>query len=317
VPASFGVTSEQVPNNSSRKVLVPLPCGLLSASQPHWIPLKMAPLTIELEINPLVRQYLRVPGAAGDDAKFSQDWSLEDAQIKVDLCEVDAFLADRVYGMIRSSGLQFSFASFNTTMNVLPAVSATNGQISTQFAKSFSRVKTIFVTFGTPEFNATHAADKTLNETNAFFWPSRGDKALAGYGDYDPDKDKVEFQLHVGSDTMPQYPIRSLAEFAYHLEKALDLTASVEGVSISPKEYRTDKFIIGLDVEKAGTSPGGGAEFTGLETGVGGGSNIRVEMKNAIAGADGKSSQVVDRIYLTLVHNVIAVLEERGVTVLD
>ena len=29
------------------------------------------------------------------------------------------------------------------------------------------------------------------------------------------------------------------------------------------------------------------------------------------------AGQVIDRIYLTLVHNVIAVLEERGVTVLD
>ena len=37
-------------------------------------------------------------------------------------------------------------------------------------------------------------------------------------------------------------------------------------------------------------------------------------MKNMNAGA---ANQVVDRVYLTLVHNVIAVLEERGVTVLD
>ena len=43
----------------------------------------------------------------------------------------------------------------------------------------------------------------------------------------------MEFQILVGSETVPQYPIRSLAEFAYHLEKALDLTASVEGISIS------------------------------------------------------------------------------------
>ena len=61
-----------------------------------------------------------------------------------------------------------------------------------------------------------------------------------------------------------------------HLEKALDLTASVEGISISPKQYRQHKFIIALDVEKAGTGPGGGAEFTGLDTSVGGGSNIEL-----------------------------------------
>ena len=65
-----------------------------------------------------------------------------------------------------------------------------------------------------------------------------------------------------------------------------------------------------------------------MDTSVGGGSNIRIEMKNlnafagAPAGADpqanpAKTSQVVDRVYLTLVYNTIAVLEERGVTVLD
>ena len=150
----------------------------------------------------------------------------------------------------------------------------------------------------------------------------------ADYLAYQSDRDTVEFQLHVGSETIPQYPIRSLAEFAYHLEKTLDLTASVEGISIAASKYRTKSFIIGLDTEKAGTGPGGGSEFTGLDTSVGGGSNIRIEMKNlnafpgAPAGADpttapAKTSQVSDRVYLTLVYNTIAVLEERGVTVLD
>ena len=94
----------------------------------------------------------------------------------------------------------------------------------------------------------------------------------------------------------------------------MDLTASVEGISISPLEYRTNKFIIGLDVEKAGTGPGGRAEFTGLDKSVGGGSNIRIEMKNM---TPENAAKVIGRVYLTLVHNVIAVLEERGVTVLD
>lgn len=303
------IDNETIAGGSARKVMTPLLSGLLSAAQPHWIPLKLAPITVELEVNPLVNQYLSTA------ANTSTNWSLEDAQIKVDLCDVDAFLADKVYGLIRSSGLQFSFASYNTIMNVLPAVSHTNGQVSTQFARSYHRIKTIFITFGTGEY-AT--AGTLLNETNGFYWPARNpvggtDAQIAAYPNYNYDRDKVEFQLHVGSETYPQYPVRSLAEFAYHLEKALDLTASVEGVSISPHEYRTDKFVIGLDVEKAGTGPGGGAEFTGLDTSVGGGSNIRIEMKNI----DTENGQQVDRIYLTLVHNVIAVLEERGVTVLD
>ena len=38
---------------------------------------------------------------------------------------------------------------------------------------------------------------------------------------------------------------------------------------------------------------------------------------NAFPGAAGKTSHVVVRVYLTLVHNVIAALEERGITMLD
>ena len=90
--------------------------GLLSAAQPLWIPLKMMPLTIELEINPLVAQYLE----SGNDR--STLWSIEDCQIKADLCYVDAILANAVYGIIRTSKLVFSLNTFNTSMNVLPGV---------------------------------------------------------------------------------------------------------------------------------------------------------------------------------------------------
>ena len=85
------VKNEVIPPGESRKVLCLLLSGLLSGTQPRWIPLKMAPLTIELEINPLFRQYLNTADANAS----SRDWSLEDDQIKVDLCEVDAFLSDR------------------------------------------------------------------------------------------------------------------------------------------------------------------------------------------------------------------------------
>ena len=129
-------------------------------------------------------------------------------------------------------------------------------------------------------------------------------------------------QFHIGSKVMPQYPIRYLAEFAFRLDQALDLTASVEGISIHPGRYRYDQFIIGLDCEKAGSGPGGGVSYTGINTPSGGGATIRLEMKNinAFAGEAGsppKTSHVVDRVYLTLVHSVKVQLRESGVMVLD
>ena len=52
------IDNETIPPGGSWKIMTPLLSGLLSASQPHWIPLKLAPIIVELEISPLVTQYL-------------------------------------------------------------------------------------------------------------------------------------------------------------------------------------------------------------------------------------------------------------------
>ena len=69
---------------------------------------------------------------------------------------------------------------------------------------------------------------------HAVFWPARNTATdpVAKERAYDDVEDVVEMQLHIGSKVMPQYPIRSVAEFAYRLDQALDLTASTEGISI-------------------------------------------------------------------------------------
>jgi hypothetical protein len=105
------------------------------------------------------------------------------------------------------------------------------------------------------------------------------------------------------------------------LGQALDLTASAEGISIHAGRYRDDQFIIGLDCERAGSGPGGGVSYTGINTSGGGGATIRLEMKNinAFAGDSTvnppQTSQVVDRVYLTLVHSVKITLKKSGVDV--
>ena len=60
----------------------------------------------------------------------------------------------------------------------------------------------------------------------------------------------------------PEYPVRSLAETFYQFKKSLGIHGSAfHSVSITPKQYRTDHFIIGIDTEKVLE-----AGFTGLNT---------------------------------------------------
>jgi hypothetical protein len=60
----------------------------------------------------------------------------------------------------------------------------------------------------------------------------------------------------------PEMPVRSLAETFYQLKKALGIHGSAfHSLSITPDQYKTDHFIIGIDTEKILE-----AGFTGLNT---------------------------------------------------
>jgi hypothetical protein len=313
--ASFDIKPEGVAPNSSRKVIVALPSGLLSAAQEKMIPLKMCDLTVEFEINSNVAQYLSTVDGN------STSWRLEDAQLKCDLVNVASEIAGPVYGIVNTKGLEFKFKSINNTLNTIPGVSPVNGQFSTQWAKSFNDIVAIFLTFGTPEYDAVNPVEQQANETNGFYYPSRlapkGTTIKMGRA-YSAAEDQTEVNLHVGARRLLQYPSRSLAEHHYRLTHCLGLTASAEGIAIHPARYRSDQFVLGFDCEKAGSDPANVSE-TGINTAVGN-STIRLEMKglNAFPGETGPNangSHVVDRVYCHIVHSVGVMLQAGGVTV--
>ena len=67
---------------------------------------------------------------------------------------------------------------------------------------------------------------------------------------YDFDKE-LQWQLQIGSKMFPEYPVKSLAETFYQLQKALGIHGSAfHSVAITPQEYINDKLIIAVDTEK-------------------------------------------------------------------
>ena len=101
---------------------------------------------------------------------------------------------------------------------------------------------------------------------------------------------------------------------SYHLMQAVGLSASAEGISIHPSRYREDQFILAFNTERAGSDPSS-VTYTGINTSAGN-ATIRLEMKGLRAheGNPG-TSQVVDRVYMTIVHSVKITLIANGVIV--
>ena len=185
-------------------------------------------------------------------------------------------------------------------MNVI-SPAHTDGAFSIQLARAFTRIKYVFMTM-----RSKLNMDAGLSEVNDFWHPH-------GYHDnYQPNKDTLEWQMQVGSTTMPTYPIRSLAESYYQLEKCMGNYASIDGMSILADEYRSNKYVLGYDTERAATGPGGGGSFSGMSTR--GGEVIRLEVKHINADS---ADQAPNRVYVTLHHDVLVNIRLEGVEVLD
>jgi len=195
-----------IPPGESVKVCCPIYAGI--CQQHLLVPMKYCPLTFEFELNARVAAYT----ATGSSTAFT----ISDARILADVVQVDGALEERVAKHLQSGkGLPLSLSTWSTTMNTITP-SITNGAFAIQLARAFSRVKTFF-----GSMSSGAGGDGT--EVYEFLHPMNSSA-------YRADRDVLEWSLHIGAKTMPQYPVKSVAESAFHLQKALGLTVADEGL---------------------------------------------------------------------------------------
>ena len=103
-------------------------------------------------------------------------------------------------------------------------------------------------------------------------------------------------------------PVRSLAESFYQLKKSLGIHGSAfHSLSITPEQYRTDHFIIGIDTEKILE-----AGFTGLNTRSGDLMVVRGKYANRSS-----SDPWATSIYMVLHTDQILEIRDSGCQVFD
>ena len=83
-----------------------------------------------------------------------------------------------------------------------------------------------------------------LKPFNDFYHPMCFSNAYHGAQEF-------EISLQIGGKRFPEYPLWSQAETFAALKKCLGIQqSSFHSVNIDPYEYRTHKFIVGIDTEK-------------------------------------------------------------------
>ena len=287
-----------IPSGSSQTVGMKLCSGLLNQSK--MLPLKyMGNLTIELELVNDANEPVVTPGV---DSQFTttnttNDWQIENVQLKCDLVHIDNTLQNNYDSHLLNGGKLP--VSYNTYVTQSQAVSGQD--LSVNISRAISRLKSVFVSFyKTP---TTHAA--TDKEWLNFMHPME----YAGGLLYDKGYE-MEFQMQIGSKLYPEYPIRSLSESFSQLKKSVGILGSnFHSVSITPKQYRVDHFVVGIDTEKAL-----GASYTGINTRSGDLLSVRVKAQDK---ATLTTTKMPDQMYVVLHSDCVLEVTDSGISVFD
>jgi hypothetical protein len=298
-----GYTVDTLPGigpNSSQVVSFKLLSGILN--QPKFLPIRYSPLTIELE---LVNSKLDPILPPGSNMTFSvdntsDDWQIEDVNLKCDLCTLDNSL-DNSYAehLLSGKSLPINFQTFITSSQ-----SVVGTDFTVNVSRAVSRLKSIFVSMYQPDTNViTSMAHKYWNE---FSHPM----GLAG-NKYNIDHE-LEYQIQIGSHLYPEYPVQSLAESFAKLKQCIYGSDNhFHAVSIKPSEYRRDKYIIGVDTEKIM-----GASFTGLNTKAGDLMTIKLKARNPTA-IQAAGNNMTGQLHMVLFSDQLMEIRDVGVTVFD
>ncbi len=255
--------------------------GLLT--QNKLIPLRYGSLSFEFEIVSNAKEPVKAAGAAN-----TENWVIEDVQIKASVCTLDNSLENQIAGhLMEGKPLPINFHTFINSKHVVPA----GGSGLIQYTRSLSRVSAVFITFD----HSGRTGD--AREFNHF---------LA------PDKDNpVDFQLQIGSKKFPEMKMNSLSEVysklrdAYRDLKPLAVHGSVYGLSpskISRGSFEANDFIIGLNTNKIENS-----SFSGYN--MKDGSSMTFEYK--FTSAD------INTMNFTILADMILQIRNSGVDVLD
>ena len=270
--------------------------GILN--QPKMLPLKYMPLTIELELVNDANDPIVPPGVDSTftTANTSNDWQIENVQIKCDICNLDNSLQNN-YDSHLLSGKSLPI-NFNTY--ITQSQSIVGQDVGVSLNRAITRLKAIFVTFHkSDDTDASHKAWNDFNHPMEYDTNLLYNKGL-----------EMEYQIQIGSKLFPEYPVRSLSESYSQLKKTLGILGSnFHSVSISPLQYRTDHFIIGCDTEKALQ-----AGFTGLNTRQGDLLSVKVK---AMDKSTLTAAYMPDTMFIVLHSDQIMEISDSGVQVFD
>ena len=306
-------------------------CGLLNSN--YYIPLRYAPLELQFQIVSNGTDPVVVPQGAGAgqtdkegyyfrDGDTSTSWELNNVFIRAEIITLDNTVNNNIVKhLLDGQSLKLVFPMYHT---ITQSFNAGGGEINMNIVKSSSKLTGCFITlYRTPrngEFDNRFLPDNYVYKRWNYMYNPMINKRINNSGLANTDalrgegfqawSKNLSWQIQLSnSQKYPEFECQTLAETFYYLRRAIHyMNENQDSLSFSYKQYRENKFIIGMSFEKMAD-----VNFTGYNSKMSGITNFKIK------GTEGSlpAGEEIQELFVHLISESVLELRESGAVCYD
>eukprot|EP00438_Fugacium_kawagutii_P020233 Skav232470 [mRNA] locus=scaffold2877:130252:132528:- [translate_table: standard] len=252
----------------------------------------------------------------------STSWELNNVFIRAEVITLDNTVNNNIVKhLLDGQSLKLVFPMYHT---ITQSFNAGGGEINMNIVKSSSKLTGAFITLyrapRTGLFDARYLPDNYVFKRWNYMYNPMINKRINNSGLADTDDLKGEgfqswsknlsWQIQLSnSQKYPEFEAQSLAETFYYLRRAIHfMNENQDSLSFSYRQYRENKFIIGMSFEKMAD-----VNFTGYNSKMSGITNFKIK------GTDGPlpTDEQISEVFCHLISEAVLEIRESGSVVYD
>ena len=321
-------------------------CGIVGHGGKYYLPLRLGSLELEWTIVSEGTLPVVIPqgegvggGPSGSNqtdkegyyfqtGNTSTSWELNNLLIRAEVVSLDNTVANNISSHILSgNSLKMYFPMYHT---ITQSFDPNAGEITMNIVKSASKLSGAFITLyrspRTGELRNRYLPDNYVYKRwNYFYNPmingeindvgAADTDALQGKGFADHTR-QLSHQMQIQSVKYPEFEAQSLSETFYYLRQAIHyMNPEQESLSFSYRQYRENKFIIGMSFEKMHANEG--VSFTGVNTKMGSLMTFKLKLTEGKTQGRDYNIEGIEELFVHLVSDAIVELRSDGAILYD
>ena len=321
-----------IPSNGQMRLGHKPVCGLLESN--YYLPLRFAPLELEFTIvSDSLEPIVEPKGNATTNPTTESDkqgyyfqegntsvlWEINNVIIRAEVITLDNTVDNNITKhLLEGQSLKLIVPQYHTLTQTF---NAGGGEINMNIVKSASKLSNAFITLYREKKTGKRYGqflpdNYVYKRWNYFYNPMINSEIndgfdgglVEGQGFQDFTRN-LSWQMQVGNKKFPEFECQSLSEAFYFLRRTIHYhNVEQNSLNISYKQYRENKFIIGVSFEKMAD-----VNFTSINTKMG--SLLTFKIK----GTQGSllPAEQIQEIFTHLVSESVLELRESGAVVYD